>query len=258
MNQIRKLIKVSPVMKLSTFFLFMIFLTGLQPIAAQNGSAAESQKDWVCPGGTLSTSLPVPPRGMVSTRTVTLDKNCNPVYGAVQIVPITQVVTASKGSLTGATFPGLSARAALVPVTPASSWTVNASQSIWDCCGIQLNRVYTSGSWTENGLIQSYSIGGGYQAHSENSPPSCGHGWSPANSSHTQTGGGVGQSSVAFHTHSDFSYIGVFDCSGATYYNTLDNYTTVYAAANGNATCNFTRWSRTWLGSWSWQSSCTH
>lgn len=214
--------------------------------------------DQVCPGGTLHTTLPLPPKGLASTRTITFDEKCNPIFGPIEILPIDQVFTPSQGDIDSATLPVLSDLRTLdVDAIAASySWTVRADQSLWDCCGIMMNKVYTNGSWTENGsIIQSYSIGGGYQWHTENG--GCGNGWYPVNPYHKKTGGGVGYSSTSFRTHSEFGYKGLFDCSGTTYYNILDNYTTIYAGGTGNATCNFTRWSRTWLGSWKWKTSCT-
>lgn len=135
-----------------------------------NTKSTEDMGGQVCLGGTLSTTLPLPSKGMASTRTITFDENCEPVVGPVEIVPANQIFTPSQGTVASLNLPILSDLRALGINTAAASysWTVRADSQMWDCCGIMMNRVYTSGSWTENGsIIQSYSIGGGYEWNSE-------------------------------------------------------------------------------------------
>lgn len=68
----------------------------------------------------------------------------------------------------------------------------------------------------------------------------CGPGWSVvwANTGISISGGGVGSSFADSLTHAEFSYLGAFDCSGGTYYNTLDTKLTGYGNG-GSSTCAY-------------------
>lgn len=244
----------------TTFSVIALSLQSVVPVSASilpKIGTRQMAKDQICPGGTLSVTLPVPPEGMASTRTVTFDENCKPIFGPIQFVPANQLSYPSfsqsdvRGDFT--TLTGQTKQASSATATATSSWTLHAEQAIWDCCGIRLNYLYTNDSWTANGTnILSYNVGGGYLGHSEST---CGNGWYSINPYLTKTGGGVGQTTASFHGHVEWGYKGFFDCTGAVYYNIQDNYTTI--GGNGGATCNFTKWSRTWLGSWSWVTACT-
>ena len=83
------------------------------PSSASAGIAANERPSKalgkkVCPADTLNTTLPLPAKGMASTRTITFDENCKSIIGPVEIVPADQIFTPSQGTIASVDFPVLS------------------------------------------------------------------------------------------------------------------------------------------------------
>jgi len=151
-------------MRTIKILILVISLLSVTFVAPSNVSASISAKekinnatgDQVCPGNTLNTTLPLPPKGMTSVRIITFDENCKPVIGPVKIVPADQVFTPSQGTIAGVNFPILSDLRTLGmdAVAASYSWTVRADSQMWDCCGIMMNRVYRFiGRWRDSRQI---------------------------------------------------------------------------------------------------------
>lgn len=190
---------------------------------------------------------------MASFRTISFDKNCNQVIGPVQTVPIDQLPPlALDPNARSANLETLSDNRTLAR---QAITTYHAEQAVLDPVNITLNKLYSNITFSYNGThVISYSAGGGTVAHGENSPPSCGSGWYALNGFNSHISGGVGQGHAGFQQHSEFGYLGIFDCSGNIYYNTMNNFPTVYG--NGTGTCSFTQSYRTWSTIWHWTSAC--
>jgi hypothetical protein len=240
--------------------ILVAFLVGLV-LTAFSATSVEASTPQYCPGGTLRGSLPQPPPGMASHQVVTLDANCNPVWGQIEFVPRTQMFHVPNANTKGGTFNLLreSLLGKLSPNTSSPQIATDVSKSIhaenqmWDCCGILMNQLYTDASWTYNGsVVTSYSVGGGYSRHTENSPPSCGTGWYVVNPYNVKTSGGIGQPSASFKQHAEFGYKGIFDCGGSQFYNILDNYETLSAGYVCNQYLSY----RNWFAGWNWQHWC--
>lgn len=97
--------------------------------------------------------------------------------------------------------------------------------------------VVTIGSLSDDGSVVTGWNSGGYTGqHPEFG--TCGPGWQLASSSLVQYSGGTGQSWVTAKSHAEFSYLGVFDCSGTQYYNVFEHFVTGYGS--GASACNYT------------------
>lgn len=146
-----------------------------------------SAGDTSCPNVTLSGDLPAAPVGMVNVQGVTLDSNCNAVWGPIQTVPVqSQDLTPNvdvnlgtfslvQGQVTPDIFIGGNP-----PTYTGGNHRLIGDQRLRDCCvngsgsypgGFILNEVYGDAYWTYSGqVVWSYSIGGGYSAHREYTP----------------------------------------------------------------------------------------
>lgn len=249
--------------KLSLMPLVMSLALQAPSVALAAGSGMEDnlRDGKMCPGGVLDIILPEPPAGMVSTMDVTLDDNCQPVFGPVKLIPQSQLALRNTdNSVTGKlatlseSLPGREKSSRVTALAGSGSRCFHADLTLRDPIGIALNWVYADVCWSWNGsVVTSYSNNGGWGAHAEYTP--AGPGWTGLNAYNNKTAGCVGCGSVSFRQHTEFSYRGVFDASGNLYYNTIDVYETINGS--GSRTCAYTLVYRNWFSGWFTTNACT-
>lgn len=224
-------------------------------MATNFNNASSSGK--ICPEGIIDVRLPEAPTGMVSTREVTLDTDCQPIYGPVQFVPLAQVPQPTKRDYATGHFETIkSGQGQAIPLGPLVNCqgSFHAALRLYDVIGLLLNEVYSDVCWSWNGTnVTGYSASGGYNYHPEYTP--AGPGWTPINPYNVQSNGCVGCSYVTIHQHTEFSYKGVFDPSGTLYYNTLDDYENLFGS--GTKSCTFTFRYRNWYTGWHNWTQCS-
>lgn len=82
------------------------------------------------------------------------------------------------------------------------------------------------------------------------------YGWTLEPSSYLQVNeGGIGQMYASSRAHAEFSYAGIFDCSGTTYYNILDTKLTGYGDGSPS-TCAYRFWARNLAFGWYMERLC--
>jgi hypothetical protein len=222
---------------------------------------SDSAADEPCPEGNINVDLPQAPAGKASTMVITIDENCQPVYGPIKFVaPDEANVESNDKNVVAGSFDEV--RVSTLSLDPSlgadyaplagGSTCFTAFLRLNDVVGLQLNKVYGNVCWSWSGtIVTSASAGGGWQAHSE-APVF--PGWGAINPWNAQTGGCAGCSYISFRQHTEFNYRGVFDPSGTLYYNTIEVNEYLYGA--GSRACSFSFVYRNWFPGWNTATGC--
>lgn len=239
--------------------LFVISLGILSAAHGQDDSAPSMGAESAaaprsCPAGAFSFKVPQPPAGMVAKMSVSLDANCQPVYGPVSFLPEAIVAAAAEDA------PAPRNHVELNPVDELSGYTASAykcfrsSWTLFDPINIPLNQVYGNVCRGWNGtILTSYNVSGGYIYHRELGP--AGPGWTPHRAANTQLSGCVGCTSAQFRQHAEFSYKGTFDPTGTVYYNSVNVQETIYGT--GAKACIYGVSYRNWSFLWHTSVQCS-
>jgi hypothetical protein len=209
-----------------------------------SGSAQAAQT--ICPERTFTQSMPVAPRNFASVADVYVRDDCSLDIRAPRVVPVSQApVAVQGGSIWGR---GTGPHASGDPIA-----TVYIRS--WDCCGIQMNALYTTYDWSDNGYVVTASNNQWNTTfyHTEHWPS---RGWWLDYQQLYYSAGCNGCFSRTLTGRAGFHYQGVFDPTGLLFYN--DYHNTMQGQGNGGYSCT---WSVTWRHSapgWHAQPWCAY
>jgi hypothetical protein len=162
----------------------------------------------------LTGSAPVPPPGRVVRQSVSIGDDCRVVTGPVEFLAA----------------PPRAARLASAPFHTYSE--------MYDCCGILMTALHTD----------STAASTTYSTHANREP------WDAGWSVRAATGCAADCPSGRYDHHAEFSYRGIFDVTGAWYYNAHDS--AVVFDGDGTATCRQTVTLRHSFIGWNWVHGC--
>jgi hypothetical protein len=220
--------------------LVLLTVLALLSSALSQGAAARSGAD--CGAKSVLSSLPAPAPEEGYKVEVVINQDCSLVSGPVQAMNQQEVASAAHSERDASAASGEGRR----PFSRIGSTKqhldpdYHMDSHLWDCCNALLTHLVTDLNWTDDGsVITGWNAGGYTGQHPEFG--TCGPGWQLANSYLIQNSGGTGQSSIEVKAHAEWSYLGLFDCSGTTYYNIFEHFVT--GRGNGATDC----WSYVYL-----------
>jgi hypothetical protein len=188
-------------------------------------------------------TIPSPPSGMAATVVVVIGNDCAAHVSAVHLVPRASVPQVGAAVPEAASAPG-SSRAATVWSTQHGVY-----QRVWDCCGILMNEFDTIAYWQYNGgWVNYWSLHNAVAYHRETFG-----GWSLQYQNAWQQWSNGYQVNLA--GNAGFSYQGIFDPTGAFFYNSYFN--AIQVRGSGSWSC---QWSYSWRNGapgWHTQNWCS-
>ncbi len=184
----------------------------------------------------------MPPRGYAVVTEGYVAKDCSFVLQPDRVVPIDQMPPSPSGPDYQISHGAVSAG------DPEAS----VYQRSWDCCGIQMNALYTTLVWNAYGsYVYTTNQWNTTMYHTE-LPPS--RGWWLDYQSLWYSSGCEGCYSITLSGQAGFHYQGVFDPTGTLYYNTYLN--TMQGNGNGTWHCTMQLWWRLSAPGWHPQQWC--
>ena len=215
-----------------TLVLAMLSLVAASLLVGARPAAGASP---ICVGIVLNLELPMPgpDEGFEVEHVVNAD--CTITASAVRLIPASKAL--ADAGVTGQMRKTHFKRIGSTQRHLDPDYHVNSIA--WDCCGVQMTRLVTDLTWTEDGTNVTGWNAGGYQAyHAEFTCLGDPDGWYPVTGYLINDIGGTGSTVVGVHSHHEWGYRGFFDlCGGSTFYNVFDNYVRGYG--NGSAGCAF-------------------
>lgn len=217
------------------------------------GDAARANSN--CGDKLIGGSMPAPARGTGYKLDLLINDDCSVAMSSPQAMTDQEVDSANRDNVSsGRAAAERRQRLARIGSTRQRlDPDYHMDTHLWDCCNTLLSHLVTDLNWTDDGsTVTGWNTGGYTGEHPEFG--TCGAGWQLANSSIVQYSGGTGQSWITIKSHAEFSYLGIFDCSGTTYYNTFEHYITGYGS--GSSACNYTYNLRNTFRGWHLQVQC--
>ena len=190
-------------------------------------SAPASAGSQLCPPQTITASSGDVGLNFAALLEVSVRDDCTVAVSPVKVVPLAQAPI----SLPGGSVFGKS-HAAHKTGDPVAT-VYNRS---WDCCGIQMNALYTSYDWSDNGSVVTTSNNQWNTTwyHTEAWPS---RGWWLDYQQLYYSAGCNGCTSRTLTGKAGFAYQGVFDPTGTLFYNTYVN--TMRGQGNGGYYCTY-------------------
>ena len=199
------------------------------------GNIARASTD--CGAKSISGSFPAPAPGKGFKVELVINDDCSVARGAPQEMTDQEIDAANHDNSNNRTAESRQSFARIGSTRQRLDPDYHMDTHLWDCCNALLSHLVTDLSWTDDGsVITGWNSGGYTGQHPEFG--TCGPGWQLANSYLIQYSGGTGQSSIIVKSHAEWSYLGIFDCSGTAYYNVFEHF--VYGYGSGASDCGYT------------------
>jgi hypothetical protein len=227
--------------KLAAWFALTIVVSGVGLANAVPASAASSVT--LCAGGSFSGSMLGPAHGFASYVEMQMTASCQLHVVRAIVVPANQIPTPLGMTTARSSRPVVSLHGGPVPATLIDP-TATVYQRSWDCCGVDMNGLYTTIQWD-------YAGGLTYPYNQWNMTYYTNDGWALDYQTLQYTGGCYGCAAASLQGVAGYRF---FD--GSVYYNSYTNYITAYG--DGSFNCNYTFYWKHTAGNWSHQAWCAY